>query len=143
MFLAVLGETAVRDYKTRTIPNSRHFILFLLGLAGIWIFPERGFLDKCIGACAVSLPMLIITFLIPGAFGGGDIKLMVACGWLLGVKSVVNAAIIAVFASGVYCILMLLMKKLKRKDEFAFGPWLVLGLYVSVFYREFLLNLLR
>lgn len=136
-FLAVLIVVAIMDYQTQTIHDGCHVIIFVLGVAAIWLFPERGLMDKSIGAFAVSLPMIIITLVIPGAFGGGDIKLMAACGWFVGVKPIVYAMIIGLFSAAIYCVVMLAGKKTGRKEHFALGPWLALGVAVSVFYGNF------
>lgn len=140
LFWSVLIKAAKMDYHTQTIDNRIHLIIALLGIAAVFIFPEYTIWDKCIGALAVSVPMFLITILVPGAFGGGDIKLMAACGWFLGTKSILYAAVLAFFACGIYCAVMLAAKKMKRKQQFAFGPWLVFGIIVSSFYGSFCCN---
>lgn len=128
------------DYDTKMIYDSCHVVILALGIAAIWLFPEHGLGDRCIGIFVVSVPMLILALAIPGAFGGGDIKLMAACGWLLGVKAVICAMMIALLAGGAYCVVMLAKKKISRKESFAFGPWLAVGLAVAVFYGDQLVN---
>lgn len=91
--------------------------------------------ERLIGSVVVALPMLLLTILIPGAFGGGDIKLMAASGFLLGGTRIIYAMIAAVFAAGAYGILMMLMGRYKRKDKFAFGPFLAMGLVSVLFYQ--------
>lgn len=135
-FLAVLLVAAVSDYGTQTIYDSCHVIIFLLGAAALCLYPEHRLMDKCIGTLMISLPMFLLTIIIPGVFGGGDIKLMAAGGWFLGAKSVVLAFVIGVFAGGMYCAVMLAWKKIDRKEYVAFGPWLALGLAVAVFYEK-------
>lgn len=140
LFLAVLMVTAMIDYDTQTIYDRFHIMIFLLGTAAVWLFPEHGLVSKCIGIFIISVPMLLLALAIPGAFGGGDIKLMAACGWLLGVKSIVCAMFIGLFAGGIYCVILLAGKKIGRKEHFAFGPWLAIGLTAAVFYGDFLVD---
>lgn len=45
---------------------------------------EHGLIDRLIGALIVSVPMLLLALAIPGAFGGGDIKLMAVSEHFLG-----------------------------------------------------------
>lgn len=139
-FLSVLMAAAMIDYDTQIIYDSFHVIIFLLGTAAIWLFPEHGIISKCIGTLIISVPMLLLALVIPGAFGGGDIKLMAACGWLLGTKSIVCAMFISLLAGGIYCTVLLAGKKISRKEHFAFGPWLAVGLAVSAFYGDFLVD---
>lgn len=73
-----------------------------------------------------------LTVLIPGAFGGGDIKLMAAAGILLGAKLTGTAFFFSVLAGGVYGIYLLAGKKKGGKDHFAFGPFLCLGIWAAI-----------
>ena len=80
--------------------------------------------------------MLLLAMVIPGAFGGGDIKLMAVSGWMLGVESIICAMFLGLFAGGCYGSLMVKKNKLGRKDQFALGPFLALGLTIAVFYGD-------
>ena len=80
--------------------------------------------------------MLILALLIPGAFGGGDIKLMAASGLFLGTASIVCAMFFGLLTGGAYGSIMLKSGKLERKDQFAFGPFLAVGLTVAAFYGD-------
>ena len=64
------------------------------------------------------------TCYIPGAFGGGDIKLMAVSGAFLGTGPVVCAMFFGLLTGGAYGAFMLKSKKLGKKDVFAFGPFL-------------------
>ena len=82
-YLGILIIIALIDWDTKIIYDRFHIIIVLLGIAALWLFPEHPVADRLIGAAAVSLPMLLIAIAIEGAFGGGDIKLMAASGFLL------------------------------------------------------------
>lgn len=139
-FLSVLMIVALIDYDTQTIYDWCHVIIFLLGAAALLLFPEHGLADRAAGMFIISVPMLLLALCIPGAFGGGDIKLMAASGWLLGVKAVVCAMFLGLFAGGTYCVFLLARGKIGRKDHFAFGPWLAFGLAVAVFCGDALVD---
>ena len=81
----------------------------------------------------VFVPMLLLTLLIPRAFGGGDIKLMAASGFFLGMRLILCAMILAIIAGSIYGIIMLKNRKRDRKDQFAFGPFLAIGLSIAAF----------
>ena len=51
----------------------------------------------------VSVPMLLLTLAVPGAFGGGDIKLMAASGFFLGMDAIVCAMMFGLLTGG--CLL--------------------------------------
>ena len=133
LFLAVLMTVAVTDYKIQKIHHRFHMMILLLGIVAVWLFPEYRIVDRCIGTIAISVPMFLIALMLPGAFGGGDIKLMAVCGWLLGFRSIVYAMVVAIMAGGMYCIIQLLRRKISRKDSLAFAPWLAVGLVAACF----------
>ena len=80
------------------------------------------------------LKMLFLALAIPGAFGGGDIKLMAVSGAFLGTGSVVCAMFFGLLTGGAYGAFMLKSKKLGKKDVFAFGPFLAFGLALAALY---------
>jgi len=65
--------------------------------------------------------------------GGGDVKLMALVGAFLGWKLAALTFFIAPFVGAGYGI----VEKIRTKDSaIAFGPFLVLGALVSLFYGE-------
>ncbi len=135
-YLAILMAVAGIDWDTRIIYDRFHIAILLLGAAALWLFPEHGFFDRLIGAGAVALPMLGLALCVEGAFGGGDIKLMAASGFLLGWKAIVVAMFLGLVSGGTYCLWMLARKRLSRKDRFAFGPFLAVGLAAALFWGD-------
>ena len=134
IYVIILVCVAWQDYKTRIIRNKFHIIIFSLAIVQMLLISEYRITDRLIGMLAVSVPMLLLTLLIPGAFGGGDIKLMAASGFFLGTSSILCAMILAIIAGSVYGIIMLKNRKRDRKDQFAFGPFLAIGLSIAAFW---------
>lgn len=134
IYVIILVCVAWQDYKTRIIRNKFHIIIFSLAFVQMLFIPEYRMLDRLIGMLVVSAPMLFLTLLIPGAFGGGDIKLMAASGFFLGMRLILCAMILAIIAGSTYGIIMLKNKKRDRKDQFAFGPFLAIGLSIAAFW---------
>lgn len=133
IFWLLLLAAALEDWKSRIIDNRIPLFLFLLGIPAFLLFPEQGIPARLLGIFAVAGPMLLLNIIVPGGFGGGDIKLMAASGWLLGWQTVCRAVIPALLTAGIYVLFMLASGKLKRRDTFPLGPFLVLGLAVAVF----------
>ncbi|MDD6039418.1 MAG: A24 family peptidase [bacterium] len=138
LVIGILLIVAEVDALTQTIPNVVHIPLVICGL--VYLIEVRGFragwLDGLLGMLVIALPLLAISMVIPGAFGGGDIKLVGAWGLLLGWKCNLVAFLIAVLSGGVYCIYLLAFKKKDRKAKFAFGPFLVIGAITALLYGE-------
>ena len=88
----------------------------------------------------VSLPLYLLTIPVPGAFGGGDIRLTAACGIFLGWKLNLLALFLAVMGGGIYGMWLLATKRKGKKDHFAFGPFLCVGMAIAMFAGENILN---
>ncbi len=132
--LAVLTAVALIDYDTREIFDRFHVILLVMALAALRVFPETGLASRLTGCAAVSVPMLGIALLVPGGFGGGDIKLSFALGFLLGWKGMLCAFFSAVTLAGLHCARGLARKRVGWKTQLAFAPYLCAGAAFALFY---------
>lgn len=130
---AVLVMITVIDAYTQTIPPVLNIILGALGLLSILTMPGISVAERVIGFFCISVPMFLIVLLVPGGFGGGDIKMMAASGILLGWKGNLAAFFIGLIIGGVYGAFLLISGKKGRKEHFAFGPCLSIGIFVSAY----------
>lgn len=129
--LAILLAVAFIDADTMTIPNGLVLALLIPAVCAPFAFPETGWLSRGIGVVAVSLPLLLLSLVIPGSFGGGDIKLTAVCGFLLGWENMLLAAFLAILPAGAYAIFLLATKRRERRAHMAFGPFLAGGIAVA------------
>lgn len=118
------------DLDTQEIPPQFNYALLLLGIVSYYVLDGPDIRERVIGLFAVSVPMFVLA-LFQG-FGGGDVKLMFASGFLLGWKGNVAACLIGIVTGSVYAIIALVTKKKGRKDQFPFGPYLCAGIYISL-----------
>ncbi len=132
-FILLITIITIIDIATMEIPNTFVIIAFVLGIISILTMPGTSLPSRILGMFVVSVPLLLITLLVPGAFGGGDIKLMAACGLFLGTKLTLLSFAFAVLTGGLYGIWLLVMKKKSGKEHFAFGPFLCLGMAAALF----------
>lgn len=132
VFLVIcdLAVITMIDADTQEIPPQLNLILLLLGIIGIWALPGPTVPERIIGLFAISVPMFVL--MLFNGFGGGDVKMMFAAGMLLGWKGVLAAFLIGVLVGGVYAVYLLLGRKKGRKEHFAFGPFLAIGIFVSM-----------
>ncbi|MFV0363631.1 MAG: prepilin peptidase [Suipraeoptans sp.] len=137
---AVLTIIAFVDIDTMKIPNGFIAALLVVSVISIFVFTGLPWYERLIGCVAASGILLIITMIAPGAFGGGDIKMMAACGIMLGWKMSLMALFLAILFGGLYGIVLLLRKKTGRKCHFAFGPFLCIGVAVAFIWGEQILS---
>lgn len=140
VFLGLLAVVAFIDIDTMKISNGTVFALLLTGVISVVTMPGLSLMQRLAGMGCVSLPLFLITLVVPDAFGGGDIKLMGACGLLLGWERNFVALFLAVIAGGAYGMFLLVTGRKGRKEHFAFGPFLCLGMFFSLFWGKPLLD---
>ena len=97
LFFAVLAGAALVDQDTLEIPDGFHGAIGLLGFVSIFTMPGVPVWERLAGSLCVSLPLFLLTAVIPGAFGGGDIKLTAACGFSWVGKAVPGAEYLQFF----------------------------------------------
>ena len=136
----ILFTITMIDFDTMTIPNG--LIISLIVPVGIFtvLHPETSLMTRAIGFFIVSLPMYLLTLLIPDCFGGGDIKLIAVAGFLLGWKLTLLAFFISVLIGGSYAVYLLLSRKTQKGAHIAFGPYLCAGIMISLLYGETLIQ---
>lgn len=138
--IMVLLAVSVIDLGTREIPNPLVIALVPPAIASIWLMPDVTLLSHAIGFLSIALPMLLLSLIIKGAFGGGDIKLMAVCGFLLGWQLTLLAFFIALLTGGSVAAFLLITKRRKRKHHMVFGPALCVGITTSLFWGANLIN---
>ena len=131
-FICIMDLVILTDYDTMEIPNRYVIVLGFVSVASLFL-PGMGIVEHLIGIIVISLPMFLITLAIPGAFGGGDIKLSAAVGLMLGWKLTIIGFLIGLLFGGIYGIYVLVSGKLKKNEHFSFGPFLCTGYLISLF----------
>lgn len=131
VFFCILDLVFIVDFDIMEIPNRFVIILLYVAVVSLLILPGVSIVDHLIGAVCISVPMLLIMFAIPGAFGGGDMKLSAAVGLIIGWQLVSVGFFLGLLGAGLYGIVLLARKKKGKKDHFAFGPFLCTGYMIA------------
>ena len=139
VFLCILSATAAWDMRCMRIENASCLAVLGVSLVSLATMPELTVIGRVMGFFCVSAPMLLLSILFSGAFGGGDIRLMAVCGWFLGWRLILVSALTALLLGGLYAGAALVLGRRKPGDFFPFGPCLCLGMAVSLFWGETLI----
>jgi leader peptidase (prepilin peptidase)/N-methyltransferase len=143
VFWGILVTITFIDAATMEIPFFLNVAIFVLGV--ISIFTRGGFVlsgdnlslvSRLIGMLCISLPMFIIILIVPDGFGGGDIKLMFAAGFFLGWKATLIGFFFGLLIGGTQGVILLIRRRKGRKDHFALGPALAVGLMISTLWGD-------
>lgn len=132
LFLYAAGRI---DLRTGRLPDRCALTAFFLGVLSIPFFSGITPCARLAGIFAVSLPLFLVCLIRPGAFGGGDIKLMAGCGFFLGAEAVWLSFLIAVLAGGGWALVLLLAGRTKREARFPFGPFLCAGMALTLVFQ--------
>lgn len=136
LFSALLALSVI-DFRTYEIPVGFNYFILILGLIRL-VTDLQNWATYCIGFLAVSGFLYLVILLSNGRYmGGGDLKMMAACGLLLGWKMIILAFVLACILGSV--IHLIRMKVSKVGHELAMGPYLSMGIAIAVLYGERLL----
>ena len=107
-----LLRITIEDIRSFTIPN--RFTLAILLAAPFLSAAPFG-----MRFLAAVLPFCLVPFL-----GMGDVKLYSALGFCLGPMPLLRIACGSLLAGGLYAAALLVLRKAKKKDRIAFGPFI-------------------
>ena len=142
-FLVLLVACASADINKGIVPDLVLIMIAMLGIINYIVtemWASRGAIEHFLGLFCVSVPMLLVSLIVKGAFGGGDIKLMAAAGLFLGWKLAVSAAILGFFVAGLYAVFLVVTRKAKGRSKIKLAPFLVYGLAIISLFGERLVN---
>ena len=138
-YFLILGA-AVIDEKMRIIPNFIPGIMVLSSLVIVAIKALMGgnvgtdVAGAILGALLCGVVLGIADKASKGGIGKGDIKLLMAHGFLCGTNIVFSTLLLALLCCAVFSAGMVLLKKCTAKDHLAFGPFLYVGYAVMLFF---------
>jgi len=135
---SLLLAISLIDIQTMEIPDGLNIVLAAQAIVWVWLMPEVALTSRIIGFFAVSGFMFIMALAISGAFGGGDIKLMAACGFMLGWQNILLAFFIAIILGGTYALYMITVRK--RRGVMVFGPALCVGIFTALVYGDYIIT---
>jgi leader peptidase (prepilin peptidase)/N-methyltransferase len=87
---------------------------------------------------AVAIPAVLYLPSIPfgaGAFGLGDVKLLIGVGLLAGGERALACAIVALLLAGVVLAVLLAARRIGRRTYVPFGPFFIIGALWAVLLR--------
>lgn len=138
LLVSALLALSVIDFRTFEIPLGFNVFILTLGLIHLALdYPN--WLQYVIGLVAVSGFFYAIYIATKGrGIGGGDIKLMAACGLFLGWKLIILAMVAGCIIGAVIHVARMRIAKADR--VLAMGPYLSVGVFLAVLWGDRLLN---
>jgi leader peptidase (prepilin peptidase)/N-methyltransferase len=138
-FAALVVGFAV-DLDQRLLPDV--LTLPFIGLALLLdIFGRNPFVGDSLlltAVLAVAVPLVIYLASIPfgaGAFGMGDVNLLVGVGLMLGFVRSFTGLLAGLFVAGFVLVVLLAIRRIDRRTFIPFGPFLIFGALWGIYVR--------
>ena len=145
---AILMVIAVYDIKHKIIPDHFVYIFIILSFLSIFLTPSLAFAlpsyQALIAGPIMALPFALLWLISRGEWiGFGDAKLALGIGWILGLSMAVNAFVISFWIAAIISLIWMAITygKFKPKTEIPFGPYLILGMYIELFFHVQIINI--
>src|SRR4026207_565501 len=144
LFSALVVVTGT-DLSHKIIPNVITLPGMVVGLLGAATVLPVGVINSVVGLTVGGGLLWLLAWLSPYLFGkegmgGGDIKLRAMIGAFLGWKPALLTIMIGSLTGSIIGISLIALRITKRDDYIPFGPFLVLGALLSLFFAQPLLD---
>ena len=147
-FWTMLVLTVI-DLDFKLLPDKFTYPLFIAGWVGLAIAafveddPDR-LVDALIGMAIFGGFLFIVAFISPRGMGMGDVKLGLSLGTFLGYIDAPGHVLLGMFMAfvlgGVIGIIIARVTGGGRKMQVPFGPFLMLGTLIAIFWGRAILN---
>jgi leader peptidase (prepilin peptidase)/N-methyltransferase len=139
---AITVALALIDIDVHKLPNALVLPayavgLVLLGAASILGGDYAALIRGGIGMAVLFAAYFVMAFAYPGGMGLGDVKLAGVLGLFLGYLGwgeFAVGALAAFLLGGVYAVALLVTRRAGRKSGIPFGPWMLAGAWVGIFF---------
>jgi len=141
LLIAIFGYVAsVFDIKAKRIPN--RLILAMLGVWVVTMVPKLFIdtdaaitllFDSLLGFLVGGVPFMIVYLISRKGLGGGDVKFIASAGLYVGFMGALSTIVYGTILAGLTGLVLLLLKKLGRKDSMPLAPFLYVGILITVF----------
>ncbi len=156
IIICLLVVITVYDFRHKIIPDS--FVYVFAGLSFLYMFANIVFsigdfnkIDLLAGPI-LATPFVLLWLVSRGSWMGlGDAKLSLGIGWFLGLYYGLSAIILSFWIGAVFGVVLIIFgntnlflkdKKFTMKSEIPFGPFLILGIFLVLFFKIDALKLL-
>lgn len=136
LFILLLFIASWTDLKEGYIPDSVSILIFVLSFCSLFLRSGPGLLLRIKGAFICGGLLEGIRILSRGGIGMGDVKLMTACGFFLGLTTGGISLVFAYILAGMFCLPLLIFKKASLKTRLPMAPFFTVSILIFLFFEE-------
>lgn len=135
LIASVLIAIAGIDLKEQIIPDSLVLSILVIevlhkALNYFMYDISPGLTDSLLGLSVAGGIFLLIVLVSKGGMGGGDVTLIGALGFVLGLKGILLTIFFSFILGAIISIFLLATGLKTRKDPIPFGPFIILGFFI-------------
>jgi leader peptidase (prepilin peptidase)/N-methyltransferase len=129
------------DLNEQIVPDVISLPGIVIGFIISFFVPYISFIDSALGVVVGGGIILIIgmvgsVIFKKEAMGGGDVKLAAMIGAFLGWKYIIISLFLGFFLGALAGIILIMSKIKSREDVVPFGPFIVLGSFITLLWGE-------
>jgi prepilin signal peptidase PulO-like enzyme (type II secretory pathway) len=146
LYIAVLVLVTATDLEHRLIPNRFILpaILFALavGFVATWMTWKASLLGGAVGLVFFAVAYGLAAVVYPGkiGLGMGDVTLATFIGLAVGFPAAIVAVVLGVLMGGLVSVLLLVTRRVTLQSALPYGPYLVIGGLVALFWGQAILK---
>lgn len=130
LFLCALIVAAFVDYDNGYIPDEVHIFILAAALISMLSSESIPILSRIFGALLIPAIMLLICKITHGGIGLGDIKLLAASGFFIGLKLSIPAFFLGYILACICLIPKMIKRQLHRTQEIPMAPYFAASLFI-------------
>lgn len=132
------------DLHEMIIPDILVVVIFILSILHKIIMYFMGnspeILNSVLGLFLAGGLFLAIVLLSRGGMGGGDVTLIGALGFVIGWRKILLTIFLSFILGSIISIFLLATKIKTRKDPIPFGPFIILGFFLTVLWGQAIID---
>ncbi|WP_129721371.1 prepilin peptidase [Xylanivirga thermophila] len=129
IFILTIIYAGYIDFKKKIIPDRVHVIIMLSSL-----LIDFNLCQSITGLLFLPIPFILSVFFNEDTVGGGDIKIVGAIGFFLGLRKGTIAIIIGLTISVIFNLFIF---NKNRNDSFPLAPYIAIGSFLSLLIFSF------
>jgi leader peptidase (prepilin peptidase)/N-methyltransferase len=139
-FATVFLVLTMTDFDRRLLPNRVVYPSILAAVMLSWAWPESSVVEVIAGGLiGLGLAAVLLLLSLPfggGAFGMGDVKMIILIGFAVGFPAILVAIFVGTVAAGLAAAFLVITRLRSRKDYMPHGPFLAVGAWVALFWGQ-------
>lgn len=145
IIFSILIVIAFIDLKEMIIPDILVILIIIITIIYkvllFLLYSKSPDLLNSIGGLVLSSLLFVLIILVSkGGMGGGDVTLIGSLGFILGIKNIFLTIFLSFILGAIISVILLITKIKGKKDPIPFGPFIILGFFITLFWGEDLIN---